>query len=209
MQSLRDWVLKVRSVSTSVLVEGETGTGKELVARAIHADSGPFVAVNVAAIPTDLAESEFFGHRQGAFTGATHERTGLFAEANGGTLFLDEINAMDLSLQAKLLRVVQERTFRPVGSSREVSTEFRLVCATNAPLETLVEAGRIRRDLYHRINVIPIQLPPIMPTAYDLPLPRQHRANWNLAHCCRATGLDQRLTHQTFVVAVQDVLKVT
>jgi DNA-binding NtrC family response regulator len=169
MQALRDWVLKVRSVNTSVLIEGETGTGKELVARAIHAGAGPFVAVNVAAIPRDLAESEFFGHRQGAFTGATHERAGLFAEANGGTLFLDEINAMDLSLQAKLLRVVQERTFRPVGSSREVGTEFRLVCATNSPLEELVADGRFRRDLYHRINVLAFRLPSLHDRAEDIP----------------------------------------
>ena len=169
MRALRDWVLKVRSVSTSVLIEGETGTGKELVARAIHAGEGPFVAVNVAAIPTDLAESEFFGHRQGAFTGATRERAGLFAEANGGTLFLDEINAMDLSLQAKLLRVVQERTFRPVGDSREAATEFRLVCATNAPLDELVEAGRFRRDLYHRINVLAFRLPALRERAEDIP----------------------------------------
>jgi DNA-binding NtrC family response regulator len=168
MQALRDWVLKVRSVNTSVLIEGETGTGKELVARAIHAGAGPFVAVNVAAIPTELAESEFFGHRQGAFTGATQERTGLFAEANGGTLFLDEINAMDLSLQAKLLRVVQERTFRPVGSSREVATEFRLVCATNAPLDQQVAAGKFRRDLFHRINVLTFRLPSLRDRAEDI-----------------------------------------
>lgn len=169
MQSLREWVLKVRSVQTSVLIQGETGTGKELVARAIHAGEGPFVAVNVAAIPTELAESEFFGHRQGAFTGATRERAGLFAEANGGTLFLDEINAMDLSLQAKLLRVVQERTYRPVGASREVGTEFRLICATNAPLDEMVVSGKFRRDLFHRINVLTFRLAALRERAEDIP----------------------------------------
>ena len=169
MHLLREWILKVRSVQTSVLIQGETGTGKELVARAIHAGNGPFVAVNVAAIPTDLAESEFFGHRQGAFTGATQERPGLFAEANGGTLFLDEINAMDLSLQAKLLRVVQERTYRPVGASREVSTEFRLICATNERLEKLVESGKFRRDLYHRIKVLACTLPALRDRVEDIP----------------------------------------
>lgn len=186
MQLLRGWIIRVRGVKTNILIQGETGTGKELVARAIHGGRGPFVPVNVAAIPADLAESEFFGHRQGAFTGANSHRQGLLAEAHGGVLFLDEINGMDLSLQAKLLRVIQERRYRPVGSSQEVGVEFSLICATNEPLERLVEDGRFRRDLYHRIKVLSVNLVPLRERQEDIPVlaqaflerfARQHRRN--------------------------------
>lgn len=186
MQALRDWIVRVRGVQTNILIQGETGTGKELVARAIHGGHGPFVPVNVAAIPADLAESEFFGHRQGAFTGAAGHRPGLLAEAQGGTLFLDEINGMDLALQAKLLRVIQEHRYRPVGANQEIAAEFSLICATNEPLEQLVEEGRFRRDLYHRIKVLSINLPPLRQRQADIPIlaqaflerfARQHRRN--------------------------------
>ncbi len=170
VQRLREWILKVRDVPTSVLIQGETGTGKELVARAVHGGRGPFVAINVAAIPDDLAETELFGHRSGSFTGATAERRGLLLEAQGGTLFLDEVNAMSLPLQAKLLRVIQDKTVRPVGSNREVAVDFRLVCATNEELEHLVAEGRFRRDLYHRIGVLTTRLPPLRERRGDIPL---------------------------------------
>jgi transcriptional regulator with PAS, ATPase and Fis domain len=152
-----------------VLIEGETGTGKEMVARAIHAGRGPFLAINVAAIPDELAESELFGHQSGSFTGATGERRGLLLEASGGTLFLDEVNAMSLPLQAKLLRVIQDKAVRPVGANRELAVDFRLVCATNEDLERLVSDGRFRRDLYHRINVLTVRLPPLRERRGDIP----------------------------------------
>ena len=186
MQALRKWILKVRGVSTNILLQGETGTGKELVARAIHGSYKPFVPVNVAAVPLDIAESEFFGHRQGAFTGASTSRQGLLAEANGGTLFLDEINTMDLGLQSKLLRVIQDRRYRPVGSDQEVPADFALICASNQALEPLIEAGQFRRDLYHRIKVLSVNLPPLRERQDDIPLlaqvflerfARQHRRN--------------------------------
>lgn len=186
MKALQSWILKVRGVKTNILLQGETGTGKELVARAIHGGRGPFVPVNVASIPLDLSESEFFGHRQGAFTGASATRQGLLAEAHEGTLFLDEINAMDLALQSKLLRVIQDRRYRPVGSSQEIPADFALICATNEPLEPLIEAGRFRRDLYHRIKVLSIHLPPLRERSEDIPIlaqaflerfARQHRRN--------------------------------
>lgn len=186
MKALQSWILKVRGIKTNILLQGETGTGKELVARAIHGGRGAFVPVNVASIPMDLAESEFFGHRQGAFTGASSARQGLLAEAHEGTLFLDEINAMDLALQSKLLRVIQDRRYRPVGSSQEVPADFALICASNEPLEPLIESGRFRRDLYHRIKVLSLNLPPLRERAEDIPVlaqaflerfARQHRRN--------------------------------
>ena len=170
MTALRHRVLRLRPVQASVLVEGETGTGKELVARALHAGRGPFVAVNVAAIPADMAESELFGHRSGAFTGAVRERSGLLAEADQGTLFLDEVNAMPLALQAKLLRALETRRVRAVGAERDRPVEFRLIAAANEPLERAVEQGRFRRDLLHRIRVAHVQLPPLRDRLEDLPL---------------------------------------
>lgn len=169
IQSVRSWILTARSVSANVLVEGDTGTGKELVARALHR-TGPFVAVNIAAIPHEMVESELFGHRAGAFTGAHRDRKGLFAEADGGTLFLDEVNGMDLSLQAKLLRAIEEKAVRPVGANREVPTQFRLVAAANEPLERLVESGRFRRDLFHRLNVLHVRLPSLADRRDDVPV---------------------------------------
>lgn len=181
---LHSWIMRVRHTRANVLIEGESGTGKELVARAIHADQGPFVAVNMAAIPDELADSELFGHRRGAFTGASQERKGLLNEANGGTLFLDEVNSMSAMVQAKLLRVIQEKRIRPVGSDHEHSVEFRVISATNENLEKLVQEGRFRRDLYHRLKVLGAALPALRERTEDIPLLAQQF----LLHYCRAHG---------------------
>lgn len=183
MRSLRSWIVRAQAVSANVLIEGETGTGKELVARALHSGSGQFVAINVAAIPKDIAESELFGHRAGAFSGATRDRQGLFAEASGGTLFLDEINGMDLALQAKVLRALEDKAIRPVGGNREVTTSFRLIAATNEPLERLVEEGRFRLDLFHRLNVLHVRLPTLAERREDIPvLAREFLVRYASAH---------------------------
>lgn len=155
----------VQQSDATILITGESGTGKELVAREVHrrgrTSNGPFVAVNCAAMPEALLESELFGHERGAFTDARSRRNGLFADASGGSLLLDEIGDMPLLLQAKLLRALQERRIRRVGASEEVSFDARIIASTNRDLETAVEQGRFREDLYHRINVISIELPPL------------------------------------------------
>jgi DNA-binding NtrC family response regulator len=187
MQALREWIIKVRPVRASVLLEGESGTGKELVARAIHGGRGPFLALNMAAIPDNLAEAELFGYRRGAFTGATQDRPGLLLEAQGGTLFLDEVNAMSPALQAKLLRVLEERRLRPVGSAREVELDFRLVSAANCDLEKQVGAGAFRRDLYHRLKVLHLRLPSLRERREDIPLLAEHFVQrYARAHGCGA-----------------------
>jgi two-component system response regulator PilR (NtrC family) len=155
-----------------VLVNGESGTGKELVARAIHEISvrhaQPFIAVNCSAIPEQLLEAEFFGYRKGAFTGAMEDREGFFQAANGGTLFLDEIGDLPLSMQSKLLRAIQERSVRPVGAVAEVSVNVRLLSATHKDLAAEVHAGQFRQDLYYRLNVIQIRVPPLRERIEDL-----------------------------------------
>ena len=187
MRRLREWVCRVRTVRTNVLIEGESGTGKELVARAIHAGQGPFVALNVAAIPDELAESELFGHRRGAFTGATAERDGLLLAAHGGTLFLDEVNAMSAALQAKLLRVLEDRRVRPVGADHETEVEFRLISASNEDLERRVRDGSFRRDLYHRLKVLHARIAPLHERVEDIPLLAEHFLHrYARAHGCRA-----------------------
>jgi len=172
MKRVHDLVARVADSDASVLIQGETGTGKELVARAIHMLSprrnGPFVAINCAAVPATLLESELFGHARGAFTDAKTARAGLFVEASGGTLFLDEIGEMPLEMQPKLLRALQERTVRPVGSNTEVPFDARIVAATHRDLESEAHERRFRQDLYYRINVVRIDVPPLRERGADV-----------------------------------------
>jgi DNA-binding NtrC family response regulator len=172
MQRLYALLERIAGSDASVLITGESGTGKEVVARTLHRrgahSGGPFVAINCAAMPEPLLEAELFGYEKGAFTDAKASRAGLFVEANGGTLFLDEIGDMPLGLQAKILRALQERTARPVGGRREVAFDARIVAATNRDLETLVEDGRFREDLFFRINVIQVELPPLKARGTDV-----------------------------------------
>ncbi|MGB8932748.1 MAG: sigma-54 dependent transcriptional regulator, partial [Anaeromyxobacteraceae bacterium] len=169
---------RVSKTEMTVLLMGESGTGKELVARAIHSNSararGPFITVNMAAIPRDLIESELYGHEKGSFTGAVEKRPGKFELATGGTLFLDEIGEMPLELQAKLLRVLQEREVDRVGGNRPLPVDVRIVAATNADLSRSVEEGRFRRDLYYRLAVVPIRLPPLREREGDVVLLARH-----------------------------------
>lgn len=172
MRRVYDLVARVAPSEASVLIHGETGTGKELIARAIHQKSlradGPFVALNCAAVPANLIESELFGHARGAFTDAKASREGLFVEANGGTIFLDEIGEMPVEVQPKLLRALQERKVRPLGSNAEVPFDARIVAASNRDLEIEVEEKRFREDLYYRINVVKIELPPLRERGADV-----------------------------------------
>ncbi|PLR75915.1 Fis family transcriptional regulator [Bacillus sp. V3-13] len=169
---------KVSKTNSTVLITGESGTGKELVARAIHESSkrkrGPFIRVNCAAIPYNLIESELFGHEKGAFTGAFKTHQGKFELANGGTIFLDEIGDLNIDLQAKLLRVLQEREIERVGGNRTIKLDVRVIAATNADLHRLVEEGKFRADLYYRLNIIPIHLPPLRSRKEDIPLLVDH-----------------------------------
>ena len=174
MAQVRSLVEKVARSMAPVLVHGESGTGKELVARAIHGCSprqtAPFVAVNCGAIPENLLESEFFGYRKGAFTGANEDREGFFQAAQSGTLFLDEIGDLPLAMQSKLLRVIQERAVRPIGAVAEMPVNVRIVSATHRDLGAEVLAGRFRQDLYYRLNVIRIAVPPLRERIVDLPM---------------------------------------
>ncbi|MBF9235269.1 sigma-54-dependent transcriptional regulator [Microvirga alba] len=167
-------ITEVCGSRATVLLEGESGTGKELVARAIHYNSPrhlkPFVAVNCAAIPEALLESELFGHTKGAFTGAVSAREGRFALADGGTLFLDEIGDMPISIQAKLLRAIQEQTFEPIGASKSVSVDVRIIAATHKNLRKMIKAQEFREDLYYRLNIFPMAIPPLRDRAEDIPL---------------------------------------
>ncbi|HEY8945383.1 MAG TPA: sigma-54 dependent transcriptional regulator, partial [Polyangiaceae bacterium] len=177
MQRVADVVDRVAETETNVLITGESGTGKELVARALHERSGrrgPFLAINCAAVPENLLESELFGHARGAFTDARSARTGLFVEANQGTLFLDEIGEMPLGMQAKILRALQERKVRPLGSSQETPFDARIIAATNRDLEAEVTDKRFREDLFYRINVVRIDVPPLRSRGNDVLLLAQH-----------------------------------
>ena len=178
MKKVHEVIARVAETDATVLVTGESGSGKELVARDVHRRSkrkdGPFVAINCAALPETLLESELFGHTKGAFTDAKTAKRGLFVEASGGTLFLDEIGEMPPGMQAKLLRALEERSVRPVGGTSETPFYARLVAATNRDLESLVESGRFREDLYYRINVVHVDLPPLRARGGDVLLLAQH-----------------------------------
>ena len=173
MRLVFEQVRQVAKWNTTVLVRGESGTGKELIANAIHYNSpranGPFIKLNCAALPDSLLESELFGHEKGAFTGAVSQRKGRFEQAHGGTIFLDEIGEISPAFQAKLLRVLQEGEFERVGGAKTQMVDVRVVAATNRNLESEVQAGRFREDLYYRLNVMPLQMPPLRERTEDIP----------------------------------------
>ena len=178
MKIIFNLVRQVSKTKTNILITGESGTGKELIAKAIHEESDqseePFVVVNCGGIPETLMESELFGHKKGSFTGATHDKKGLFEVADQGTIFLDEIGELTLPIQVKLLRAVQERAFKPVGSNEDVSVDIRIISATNKKLEDEVIAGNFREDLFYRLNVIEIRVPPLRERKSDIRLLAQH-----------------------------------
>ena len=178
MQKLFSVIDRVAPTDASVLITGATGTGKELAARAIHdlspRSGGAFVDINCSAIPETLIEAELFGHQRGTFTGAHENRSGLFEKASGGTLFLDEVDALNLSAQAKLLRVLQERTVRRIGARANIAIDVRIISATNCDLSQAVAAGRFRPDLYYRLRVLPLHLPELCTRAGDIPLLVDH-----------------------------------
>ncbi len=178
MNSVRKLIARVAPSPLPVLIRGESGTGKELVARAIHSHSsrknGPFIQVNCAAIPEDLIENELFGHEKGAYSGASEKQTGKFEKAHQGTLFLDEIGDMSLKTQAKVLRALQEGEFQRVGGNRTLHSDVRVIAATNQNLETMIQEGAFREDLFHRINGVPITIPPLRERTDDIPLLVQH-----------------------------------
>lgn len=178
MQAVFEMIEKIADTDSTVLITGESGTGKELIAKTIHFNSSrsvnPFVPINCAAIPKDLLESELFGHEKGAFTGAIHTRIGRFELAQGGTLFLDEIGELDPSLQVKLLRVLQQKEFERVGGLKTIKVDVRIIAATNRDLEKAVKEGKFREDLFYRLNVIPIHLPPLRERKDDIPILLDH-----------------------------------
>jgi len=178
MKDLFDLVDRVAASDANILIQGENGTGKEMIANAIHHNSkraaGPFIKINCASIPKDLIESELFGYRKGAFTGAANDKVGLLEMAEAGSLLLDEIGEMPAYLQTKLLRVLQEREYRPIGSDRIVAVNFRLICATNIDIEVALRDGKLREDLYFRINTITMRVPPLRERTEDIPLLCNH-----------------------------------
>jgi len=180
-QALRRLVTTISNSNATVLITGESGTGKELLARSLHEQSdragGAFVPINCSAIPKELLESELFGHRKGSFTGAVADRIGRFELAHGGTIFLDEIGDMTLDMQVKLLRVLQERVIDPVGSTRQIPIDVRVIAATHRDLETEIQAGRFREDLYYRLNVLPVVTPPLRERPEDIAELLQFYAN--------------------------------
>jgi len=199
MQEIFRTITKVAHFKTTVLVTGESGVGKELVARAVHARSGragqPFVAINCGAIPENLLESELFGHKRGAFTDANQDRRGLFEEANGGSLLLDEIGELPLGLQVKLLRVLEDEKIRRLGDSKDIQVDVRIIAATHRDLTAEVAAGRFREDLYYRLNVLPIWVPPLRDRREDIPLLIDHfiaRNNARLGTTVRGVTSDAR-----------------
>jgi two-component system, NtrC family, response regulator PilR len=203
MQQLREMIGRVARSQAPVYIFGESGTGKELVARLIHQSGaraeGPFVPVNCGAIPTELMESELFGHKRGSFTGAVADKEGLIRSAEGGTLFLDEVADLPLHMQVKLLRVVQEKTLRPVGESREERVDVRILSATHRNLTELVATGRFREDLFYRINVIELRVPPLRERSGDIP----DLANTILERMCRRMKLEPPAISQEAMQALQ------
>ncbi len=194
MKKIFSVIDKLSRVDTAVLIRGESGTGKELVAQALHYNSprkdNRFVTINCSAVPENLIESEFFGHEKGAFTGADSRKIGKFQYADGGTLFLDEIGDVSAAMQVKLLRALQEKKFTPVGSNREVEVNVRIVAATNRHLEEMIKKGEFREDLFYRLNVLPIQLPPLRDRKNDIEVLAKHFIDkFNLHHRKNITGL--------------------
>jgi len=188
MKALRQQIALTAPTNGRVLIYGESGTGKELIARALHAasqrNSNPFVEVNCAAIPEELIESELFGHRRGSFTGASEDKVGKFQKADGGTLFLDEVGDMSLKTQSKVLRVLEEQRFEPVGSNQAVTVDVRVIAATNKKLDDEIARGSFREDLFYRLNVIPFYVPALRERTEDLPILARHF----LGEFCRAYG---------------------
>src|ERR1039457_6891714 len=196
MENLRQLVRKVARTQATVLIQGESGTGKELVARALYRESpranAPFIRVNCAAVPENLIESEFFGHEKGAFTGALNKREGRFELAHGGTILLDEISEISPSVQAKLLRVLQEREFERVGGSRTIKVDVRVIATTNRRLEQSVQKNEFREDLFFRLNVVPIQVPPLRDHREDVPFLAGEFMVWAARkHGCAAQRLSE------------------
>jgi PAS domain S-box-containing protein len=194
MRRVLDVLPRVADSESTILVQGETGTGKELVARAVHGMSarrgGPFVAINCAALPDTLLESELFGYKAGAFTGATRDKPGRFALARGGTLFLDEIGEVSPGVQVRLLRVLQERRYEPLGSTRSETADVRVIAATHRDLAALVEQGAFRQDLYYRIKVMKLELPPLRSRPEDVPLLVHHFISvFNAVQAKRVSGV--------------------
>jgi DNA-binding NtrC family response regulator len=188
MAKVKSLILKIaKSEATTVLIQGESGTGKELVAKAIHYSSSrcdkPFMAINCAAIPVTLLETELMGHEKGAFTDAKATKKGLFELADGGTVFLDEIGDMDLSMQAKLLRMLEERTFKRVGGVKDIKVDVRLISATNQELSRAMSEGRFRKDLYYRLQVVPISIPPLRERGRDIIVLAQHFIDYFNREC--------------------------
>ena len=197
LKQVFDVIYKLAKVDTSVLIRGESGTGKELVARALHFNShrknAPFIALNCAAIPESLIESELFGHEKGAFTGADKKKIGKFGQAEGGTLFLDEIGDISAATQVKLLRVLQERTYSSVGGSHEIKADVRIVAATHKPLEKMIEKNEFRADLFFRLNVLPIVLPPLRDRKEDIHALSQYLLRkFNKSHRRKITGISEK-----------------
>lgn len=196
MRAVFDLVQRVAQATANVLITGESGTGKEMVARAIHRGgpraNKPFIAINCTAVPETLLESEFFGHAKGSFTGAVQRKRGLFEEANGGTLFLDEIGDMDLALQSKILRAIQERKIRPVGENQSREIDVRIIAATHKDLKKAVKEGRFREDLYYRLSVIPMAIPALKERKEDIPILAQHFVRkYAAVNGTRITGFTQ------------------
>jgi len=211
---LRSRISKLAKSLAPIYISGESGTGKELVARALHSEGArsaqPFIPVNCGAIPSELMESEFFGHLKGAFTGANSNKPGLFVAASGGTLFLDEVADLPMDMQVKLLRAIQERSVRPIGGEQEVAVDVRILCATHKPLAEEVEAGRFRQDLYYRLNVIEMQVPPLRDRTEDLELLWQHflerfSSRWQLPKPRLSDGARRALNNYRFPGNVREL----